>query len=237
MTRTAGSRHPACDGQRLARNNAVVGGAGERAIRVAIADDHAIVREGLLLILRAEEGIEVVGEAKDVDGAVELVSATQPDVLLLDLNLGAESGLDALPRLREVAPSTAVLVLTMQKDALHARHALDAGAAGYVVKDSATRELVRALRTVNSGGTYVEPELGAALIRQRVELEDEPLTERERQVLALLALGHTNAQVAGELVLSVRTVEAHRARIQEKLRISGRSEMVRYALDHGLIEP
>lgn len=203
---------------------------------MAIADDHAIVREGLNLILGAVPGIEVVGEASDVAGALELVESLQPDVLLLDINLGTESGLEALPQFREARRETAVLILTMQKAPLHAQHALAEGAAGYVLKESAGQELVRAIRTVAAGETYLEPALGAELVRSRATGESEPLSRRERQVLTLLALGQTNAEIAAELVLSVRTVESHRARIQEKLGVSARSELVRYALDHGLVD-
>ena len=204
-------------------------------ITVAIADDHAIVREGLRLVLRAEADIEVVGETGDVAGALELLKAEEPAVLLLDINLGTESGLDALPQLRAARPETAILILTMQKGALHAEHALGEGAAGYVLKEAAGQELVRAIRTVAAGGTYLEPEIGAQLLRRRFEEQPEPLTRREREVVALLALGNTNAEVAKELFLSVRTVESHRARIQDKLGVSSRSELVRYAVENGLI--
>lgn len=205
-------------------------------ITVAIADDHAIVRDGLRLILRAQDDIEVVGEAKDIAGAMALLETERPDVLLLDINLGSESGLDALPRFRALRPETAILVLTMQKEPLHARHALDEGAAGYVLKDSAAQELVRAIRAVASGGTYLEPSLGAELLRRRARQDTEPLTPREREVVGLLALGHTNAEIAQSLFLSVRTVESHRARIQEKLGLSSRSEVVRYAIEQGLVD-
>jgi two-component system response regulator NreC len=205
-------------------------------ITVVIADDHAIVRDGLRLILGAERDIEVVGEAKNIAGAIQLLQAEQPHVLLLDINLGDDSGLQALPQLRELRPETAILVLTMQKEPLHARHALDAGAAGYVLKDSAGQDLVRAIRTVAAGGTYLEPELGAELLRRKVRQEAEPLTPREREVIALLALGHTNAEIAENLVLSVRTVESHRARIHEKLGLTSRSEVVRYAIENGLVD-
>jgi two-component system, NarL family, response regulator NreC len=205
-------------------------------ITVAIADDHAVVREGLRMIISAQPDIEVVAEAGDVAGTQAILVEDSPDVLLLDINLGSESGLRALRALQAAGPATAIVILTMQKDPLYAREALDAGAAGYVVKESAAHELVRAIRTAAAGGTYLEPELGAALVRRKLETPDEPLTDRERQVLSLIGLGHTNAAIAEQLFLSVRTVESHRARIQEKLGISGRAQLIRYALDNGLID-
>ncbi|HEX6712938.1 MAG TPA: response regulator transcription factor [Thermoleophilaceae bacterium] len=212
-------------------------GAGEaQRVTVAIADDHAVVREGLRLILARQSDMEVVGEAKDVAGALEMLAALRPDVLLLDINLGGESGLEALPRLRAQRPETAVVILTMQKEPLNARHALNLGAVGYVLKESAGLELVRAIRTAAAGGTYLEPEIGAALVQERVERDAEPLTAREREVIALIARGHTNAEVAAALFLSVRTVESHRARIREKLGLSGRAELMRYAQEHGLVD-
>ena len=208
----------------------------EAPITVAIADDHAVVREGLRMIINAQPDIEVVGEASDAAGARELLTTRAPDVLLLDINLGNESGLTALPDLRATRPETSIVILTMQNDPLYARRALDAGAAGYVVKESAAQELVRAIRTVAGGGTYLEPSLGAALVRGVIEGNEEALSEREQQVLALIGLGHTNAEIAQQLFISVRTVESHRARIQEKLGISGRAQLIRYAVDHGLVD-
>jgi two-component system response regulator NreC len=205
-------------------------------ITVAIADDHAVVREGLRMIISAQPDIEVVAEAGDVAGTQAMLAEHAPDVLLLDINLRSESGLRALGALQAAGPATAIVILTMQKDPLYAREALDAGAAGYVLKESAANELVRAIRTAAAGGAYLEPELGAALASRKLEAPDEPLTERERQVLSLIALGHTNAEIAKQLFLSVRTVESHRARILEKLGVSGRAQLIRYALDNGLIQ-
>jgi len=211
---------------------------GEQTTRVVIADDHAVVRSGLRLVLDAEPDIEVVAEAGDVPSASRAVRGHHPDVLVLDLNMPGESSLEAIPRLVEEAPQTAIVVLTMQQDPAFAREALRAGARGYVLKEAADAELVQAVRLARAGRTYLNPELGA-----RMAAEPPPsgppddLTERELEVLRLIALGHTNTEIAGQLYLSVRTVESHRAHIQQKVRRSTRAELVRYALDHGLIEP
>jgi two-component system, NarL family, response regulator NreC len=209
----------------------------ERSTRVVIADDHAVVRTGLKMVLDAEEGIEVVAEAGDVEAALRAVRAYHPDVLVLDLNMPGEPSLQAIPRLVEQAPETAIVVLTMQQDPAFAREALRSGARGYVLKEAADAELVQAVRMATAGRTYLNPELGA-----RMAAEPPPsgppddLTERELEVLKLIALGHTNSEIASQLYLSVRTVESHRAHIQQKVRRSSRAELVRYALDHGLIE-
>ncbi len=211
--------------------------AAEAATRVVIADDHAVVRTGLKMVLDAEEGIEVVAEAGDVEAAMRAVRAYHPDVLVLDLNMPGEPSLQAIPRIVEQAPETAIVVLTMQQDPAFAREALRSGARGYVLKEAADDELVQAVRMATEGRTYLNPELGA-----RMATEPPPsgppddLTERELEVLRLIALGHTNSEIASQLYLSVRTVESHRAHIQQKVRRSSRAELVRYALDHGLIE-
>jgi two-component system, NarL family, response regulator NreC len=207
------------------------------ATRVVIADDHAVVRTGLKMVLDAEEGIEVVAEAGDVEAALRAVRAYHPNVLVLDLNMPGEPSLQAIPRFVEQAPETAIVVLTMQQDPAFAREALRSGARGYVLKEAADAELVQAVRMATEGRTYLNPELGA-----RMAAEPPPsgppddLTERELEVLRLIALGHTNSEIASQLYLSVRTVESHRAHIQQKVRRSSRAELVRYALDHGLIE-
>ena len=201
---------------------------------VVIADDHAIVREGLRLIV-GEAGIEVVGEAGDIAGVKQQLTAQQPDVLLLDINFGGESALSALGSLRSASPETAIVILTMQREPVYARRALDAGAAGYVLKEAAAGELVRAIRMAASGQVYLQPEIGAELVMQK-RAGTEPLSEREREVLALIGLGHTNTEISNQLYLSVRTVEAHRARIHEKLGVSGRAGLIRYAREHGLVE-
>jgi two-component system response regulator NreC len=207
-------------------------------IRIVIADDHAVVRRGLRLLLDAEEGFEVVAEAGDVDDALRYTRAHRPDVLVLDLNMpGTRTSLEAIPALAETTPEARIVVLTMQEDPEFARTALAGGAAGYVLKESADHELVAAVRAAAAGGTYLNPRLGAQLAAAPVK--DEPpddLTEREVAVLRLIALGHTNVEIGEQLFLSVRTVETHRAHIQQKLRRSSRAELVRYAIDRGLLD-
>jgi two-component system response regulator NreC len=201
---------------------------------VVIADDHAIVRQGLRLLLESEADLAVVGEAGDLEETGRLVGELAPDILLLDLHMGRELSLDSLARLRAEAPRTAVVILTMQDDPAFARRALAGGAAGYVLKETSRAELARAIRTVARGGTYLDPAVGVGAVAWRGPAQ---LTERETEVLRLLALGHTNAEIAKLLFLSVRTVETHRANLQRKLAISGRPELVRYALNRGIIHP
>ena len=209
-------------------------------ITIVLADDHAVVRSGLRMVLEREEDFEVVSEAADADSALRTVLGHKPAILVLDLNMpGEPTSLEAIPRVPEVSPNTRVVVLTMQEDPEFARRALRAGAAGYVLKEAADDELVDAIRRVASGATYLNPRLGAVLAAAPPEPTGPPddLTEREVGVLRLIALGHTNAEIAQELFLSVRTVESHRAHIQQKLGRSTRAELVRYALDHGLVGP
>jgi two-component system response regulator NreC len=203
-------------------------------IRLVIADDHAVVRSGLRLLLDAEDGMRVVAEAGEIDTARRMVAAHRPDVLVLDLNMPGPPSLPAIPAL---AQQTAVVVLTMQNDPAFAREALQAGAHGYVLKEAADAELVQAVRAAAEGRTYLNPELGARLAAAPPEPAGPPddLTEREVEILKLIALGHTNAEIGGALYLSVRTVESHRAHIQQKTRRTTRAELVRYALDHGLL--
>lgn len=206
--------------------------------RIVLADDHGVVRSGLRFLLDAEPDFEVVGEAADVPGALRSVLGHRPDVLVLDLNMPGEPTLPAIPRIRETAPQTAIVVLTMQNDPAFAREALHAGAVGYVLKEAADAELVAAIRAAAGGSTYLNPQLGARLAAEPVAPSGPPddLTDREAEILRLIALGHTNSEIGGQLYLSVRTVESHRAHIQQKLRRSSRAELVRYALDHGLID-
>ena len=208
-------------------------------IRIVLADDHGVVRAGLKLLLDAESDFEVVAEAADVDGALRAVLGHKPDVLILDLNMpGEPSSLEALPALVERSPQTATVILTMQEDPEYARRALRAGALGYVLKEAADVELVEAVRRAATGGTYLNPALGVRLATTPERPAGPPgdLSEREAEVLRLIALGHTNTEIGERLFLSVRTVETHRAHIQQKLGRSTRAELVRYALDHGLLE-
>jgi DNA-binding NarL/FixJ family response regulator len=208
-------------------------------IRVVVVDDHAVVRAGLKLLLDAETDVEVVGEAGNARDAVFEVRARQPDVVLLDVVMPGESGIEALPKLLHEAPTARVLVLSMQDDPSYVREAFAAGASGYVLKEAADAEVVGAVRAIAGGGRYVHPALGARLVaaeaEERAAAESDPLSEREREVLRLLALGHTNQEVARRLYISVRTAETHRAHIMQKLRLATRAELVRYALAHGLL--
>ncbi len=211
----------------------------EDTVTIVVADDHHVVRSGLRLLLEVEDEFTVVAEAADADAALRTVLGHKPAVLVLDLNMpGDVTSLDAIPLVREKSPETSVVVLTMQEDPSFARAALQAGARGYVLKDSANTELVEAVRRAASGGTYLAPKLGAALAATPATPPGPPddLTPRELEVLHLIALGHTNAEIGKQLYLSIRTVESHRAHIQQKLRRSTRAELVRYALDHGLLE-
>jgi two-component system response regulator NreC len=207
------------------------------ATRIVLADDHAVVRSGLRFVLEAEDGLEVIAEAGTVEETLRKVRAIRPDVLVLDLNLGSESSLEQIPTLRADAPETAIVVLTMQNEPAFARQALQAGAAAYVLKEAADDELVEAVRAAASGGTYLNPALGARLAAEPPAPEGPPddLTEREVDVLRLIALGNTNQEIADQLYLSVRTVESHRAHIQRKLGRTTRAELVRYALDRKLV--
>jgi two-component system, NarL family, response regulator NreC len=208
--------------------------------RVLIVDDHAVVRSGLKLVLEAEDGIEPVGEAGTARDAVFEARSTKPDVILLDVVMPDQSGLEIIPTLLEENPEVRILVLSMQDDPQYVREAFAAGARGYVLKEAADNEVVAAVREVASGGRYVHPELGARLVaaesEERRRANEDPLSERESEVLRLLALGHTNQEIAKQLFISVRTAETHRAHIMQKLRLSSRAELVRYALERGLME-
>jgi two-component system, NarL family, response regulator NreC len=208
-------------------------------IKVVVVDDHAVVRSGLRLLLDAHEDIEVVGEAGNAKDAIFRALALKPDVILLDVVMPGASGIDVLPELLRESPQTKVLVLSMQDDPSYVREAFGAGASGYVLKEAADEEVVSAVREIAKGGQYVHPTLGARMVaaeaEERAAVEADPLSEREREVLRLLALGHTNQEIAQELYISVRTAESHRAHIMQKLRLATRAELVRYALSHGLL--
>jgi two-component system response regulator NreC len=207
-------------------------------ITIVLADDHQVVRQGLRMLLEAEEGIEVLDEAGDIETALRKVLAYRPRVLVLDLNMPGGPSLDAIPQFHETSPDTQVVVLTMQDDPTYAREALRSGALGYVLKEAADTELVQAVRLAAAGQTYLNPGLGARLAAEPAEPAGAPdgLTERELDVLRLIALGHTNAEIAKSLYLSVRTVESHRARIQQKSACVTRAELVAYAREHKLVD-
>ena len=200
------------------------------SIRVLIVDDHAVVRSGLRLLLDGQDDIDVVGEAGDMRNAVFEARSLTPDVILMDIVMPGASGIEATPAVLKEAPDAKVLVLSMQDDPSYVREAFAAGASGYVLKEAADAEVVSAVREVAAGGRYVHPALGARLVAA------DPLSDREREILRLLALGHTNQEIAGMLYLSVRTVETHRAHIMQKLRLETRAELVRHAIERGLLD-
>jgi len=210
------------------------------SITTVVVDDHAVVRSGLRLLLDAEDDIDVVAEAGDARNAVFEARAHKPDVILLDVVMPGRSGIEVIPDLLKESPETKILVLSMQDDAAYVREAFAAGASGYVLKEAADAEVVAAVRDVADGQRYVHPALGARLVaaeaEERARAEQDPLSEREHEILRLLALGHTNQEIASQLYLSVRTVETHRAHIMQKLRISTRAELVRYAIEQGMLE-
>ncbi len=202
-----------------------------------IVDDHAVVRAGLKLLLLAEGDMEPIGEAANGREAVRVAGELRPDVVLMDVVMPGMSGLEATRPVLEAAPGTKVLVLSMQDDPRYVREAFSAGASGYVLKEAADREVVQAIREVAAGHRYVHPALGARLAASEVpEPEDgDVLSAREREVLRLLALGHTNQEIAQMLSISVRTAESHRSHIMSKLRLTTRAELVRFALAERLL--
>jgi two-component system, NarL family, response regulator NreC len=205
---------------------------------IVLADDHTIVRSALRALLESESEFDVVAEAGDVDESVRKVLAYKPDVIVLDLSMPGGSSLTAIPRMREASPETAIVVLTMESEPRLAREALRTGALAFVLKDAADAELVAAVRAALKGQRYLNPQLGG-LIASAPETPPGPpdnLTEREVEVLKLVALGHTNAEISQQLYLSVRTVESHRAHIQQKAGRSSRAELVAYAREHGLVD-
>jgi two-component system, NarL family, response regulator NreC len=206
-------------------------------ITVILADDHAVVRAGLRLLLDAENGIDVVGEAGDFPSAVSAVEAHRPAILVLDLGMPGGSGLETIASLTQSAPETAIVVLTMQDDPAFARGALSRGACGYVLKEAADEELLEAIPAASRGETYLNPRLGARLATEpgAPDTRTDVLTGREMDVLRRIALGHTNAEIAEQLFLSVRTIETHRAHIQGKTGRTSRAELVGYALEHQLL--
>lgn len=207
------------------------------AIRLVLVDDHEVVRGGLRRVLEAQPGWSVEAEAGDIDRALRAVLGYKPDVLVLDLNLGGVSSLEYIPELLERSPATRIVVLTMQTEPAYARDALRAGASAYVLKEAAEDELVTAVRAVADGETYLNPRVGALIAAAPVGSEaDQKLTDREEEILRLLALGHTNGEIAELVFLSRRTIETHRANIQRKLSVSTRAELTRYAMDHNLLE-
>jgi two-component system response regulator NreC len=208
----------------------------EGRVTVVLVDDHAVVRGALKALLEGQEDLEVVGEAGDIAGAEAALTERRPRVLVLDVNLPDGLAVEALPQLREASPETEVVLLTMERDLTLARRALEAGAKGYLFKDSAHLELIEAVRAAAAGEGHLAPAVAAGLEGLGGAGEHPLLSPRETDVLKLMALGHTNREIGEQLDLSVRTVETHRAHIQQKLGLSSRPELTRYALANGLID-
>ena len=206
-------------------------------MRVLIVDDHSLVRAGIALLIGGQDDMEPVGQAGTAAEAIRLASELSPDIILLDVTMPGGGGLESLPALATAAPGAKVLMLSMHQDPNYVRAALGAGASGYVLKDAAYEELVDAIRKVADGQAYVAPALGAKLAIDVKQDDDDELSEREREVLGLLARGYTNQEIASRLFVSVRTVESHRAHILVKLRLSTRADLVNYALETGLLRP
>jgi two-component system response regulator NreC len=212
------------------------GSESDKATTIVLADDHTVVRSALRMLLEAEPGFEVVAEAGDAPNAIRYVRGHKPAVLILDLNMPGPSSLESIPAIKEASPDTQIVVLTMQAETAFARQALQAGVIGYVLKEAADDELVKAVRSAAEGQTYLQPALGARLAAEPAGGSKDDLSERETEVLRRIALGYTNGEIAEQLFLSIRTVESHRAHIQQKLGLTTRSELVRYALDHNLVD-
>jgi two-component system response regulator NreC len=205
-------------------------------IRVVLVDDHEVVRGALRALLDGQEDIEVVAEAGSLEAAKAALAEDGPDVLVLDVNLPDGLAVDVLPELRALAPETAVVLLTMERDLSLARRALENGALGYLLKDAAHLELIESVRAAADGREYLPAAVSVGLAKAGVEDGAQPLSPRETEVLRLMALGHTNREIGEQLELSVRTVETHRSHIQQKLGLSTRPELTRYALDNRLID-
>jgi len=206
-------------------------------IRVLVTDDHAVLRTGVAALLECEDDMSAVGQAATAEQAVLKARALQPDVVLLDVVMPRKSGFDALPELQKVAPEARVIILSMQTSPSSIRQALTSGAAGYVAKHASETDLLDAIRRVAGGSRYVDPELGGDLVVSDGAALTQPISERELDVLSLLALGYTNQQIAAMLFVSPRTVDTHRAHIMRKLKLETRAELVLYALANGLIGP
>jgi two-component system response regulator NreC len=214
--------------------------ADNQPLRILLVDDHRVVRAGLRMLLESEDGIEVVDEAGDIRDAIFKVRRHRPDLVLLDVALPDGDGVDAIPQLKAENPDGRVLILSMEDDPPHVRRAFANGASGYVLKDAAEEELITAVREVAKGGRYLHPELGARMLdadmHERATADADPLSDRERDVLRLLARGHTNQEIAGTLFISVRTAETHRAHVMQKLQLHTRADLVKYAADQGMLE-
>jgi two-component system, NarL family, response regulator NreC len=211
-------------------------------IHILIADDHGVLRAGLRTLLNAESDLEVIAEASDGNDVLRLASELRPDIVLLDISMPGPGGIEVTRRLKEALPELRVLILTAHEDESMLREAVQAGAAGYIIKRAVESELINAIHAVWRGDLYVHPAMTRALLKETsllpvsAEPAVESLTPRELEVLHLIAKGYTNGQIAKELNLSVRTVESHRANLMGKLELRSRVELVRYAIEHGLFE-
>jgi two-component system, NarL family, response regulator NreC len=211
-------------------------------IQILIADDHGVLRAGLRTLLNAEPNLEVVGEASDGDTVLRLANELRPDIVLLDISMPGPGGIEVTRQLKASLPELRVLILTAHEDESMLREAVQAGAAGYIIKRAVESELINAILSVSRGDLYVHPAMTRALLKETSlfpsmpEPSVESLTPREIEVLRLIAKGYTNGQIAKELSLSVRTVESHRANLMGKLELRSRVELVRYAMEHGLFE-
>ena len=214
---------------------------GAKRIRILLADDHAVLRAGLRALLAAQADLEVVGEASEGAEAIRLCQTLRPDVVVMDIGMPGVSGIDATARIKRDLPAVKVLILSMHDDRGYLRQVLRAGASGYVLKKAADTELLAAIRAAARGEVFLDPALAKALVDEVMEPkaasgEVPVLSDREREVLRLLAHGHTNQQVADRLCISVKSVETYKARLMEKLGLKGRAELVRYALQHSLLK-
>ncbi len=208
----------------------------DEAIAIVLADDHQVVRGALKALLEGQADFDVVGEASSIESTRSAVQASGPRVLVLDVNMPDGLAVDAVAGLRQDAPGTEIVLLTMERDPTLARRAIDAGARGYLFKDAAHLELIEAVRCAAEGREYLSPAVTVGLKSKHGKGEQPALSPRETEVLRLMALGHTNREIAEQLALSVRTVETHRTHVQQKLGLAGRTELTRYALAHGLID-
>ena len=213
---------------------------GEAILRIVLADDHAVVREGLKALVNAQRDMRVVGEASDGEEACRMAKELAPDVIVMDLSMPLLGGAEATERVRRDCPGVKVLALTVHEERLYMTQLLRAGASGYVLKRAAAAELVRAVRTVAAGGTYIDPSLAGAMVEGYLEAQtaaEQPvhhvLSEREREVLVRIAKGFSNKEIAGALGLSVKTVETYKGRVAEKLGLRTRVDIVRYAVVQG----